>query len=491
MSRSAKETVDRPEERFGERAGAASARLSSALVLLWSGSEPERAGEVLLLRGGNRGGCIGRFDPDYDYEGNDPIPPLRQRPGVNDERPPLTTAQHVSRRQLDIAAERGGRVRATVVGKAEVQRNGGDALRDGESIVLDPGDTMAIGQDLLFLCQPRPAKLESLRFYPAPLLPEFGAADRAGIVGESPAIWQLRDRLAFVAQMSQHALVTGPTGSGKELAARAIHLLSTRAAQPIVAHSAADIPPSLVEAELFGNRPNYPNPGMPGREGLIGAADGSTLFLDELGVLPLDLQAKLLRVLDDHGSFRKLGVDEPQTSDLRLVAATNRPLDTIKHDVLARLKHVIPIPPLEDRREDIPLLLHRLIARMREKESDAKVVARFVDPRSGLPRLSIALVDALVRHLYQANLRELDQLLLAAIYQSTGERIELGADLRDQLRFPEPEETADPEERSCEEVRAALEGADWNISATAAQLGWSRFQLNRKMKKCGLSREGK
>src|SRR6185369_7117992 len=121
-----------------------------------------------------------------------------------------------------------------------------------------------------------------------------------------------------------------------------------------------------VDAELFGNVKNYPNPGTPEREGLIGEADGSTLFLDEIGELPVHMQAHLLRVLDRGGEYQRLGDSRAQRADLRVVAATNRPLDALKHDFLARLTLRLEIPSLDERRDDIPLLARHLLRRAAE-----------------------------------------------------------------------------------------------------------------------------
>jgi two-component system nitrogen regulation response regulator GlnG/two-component system response regulator HydG len=162
-----------------------------------------------------------------------------------------------------------------------------------------------------------------LRFHPEAELPAFGGADADGFVGESPALWRLRDRIAFAARLSQHDLLHGPSGSGKELVARAVHRMSPRGRRRLVSHSAADIPATLIETELFGVRQDYPNPGTPARDGLVGQADRTTLFLDEMGLLPMELQGKLLRVLDD-GEYRRLGTDEALHSDLRFIALQQR-----------------------------------------------------------------------------------------------------------------------------------------------------------------------
>src|SRR5205807_1302663 len=125
-------------------------------------------------------------------------------------------------------------------------------------------------------------------------------------------------------------------GCGKELVAQGIHALSSRRARKIVSRNAATFPDTLVDAELFGNAPNYPNQGMPERAGLIGEADGSTLFLDELGELPEALQTRLLRVLDS-GEYQRLGDSRRRSASFRFVAATHRSLEKLREDVAARL----------------------------------------------------------------------------------------------------------------------------------------------------------
>src|SRR4029077_9274313 len=126
-------------------------------------------------------------------------------------------------------------------------------------------------------------------------------------------------------------VIAGQSGSGKELVAQAIHALSGRADRRLVSRSAATLPEALIDAELFGNAKNYPNPGMVERSGLIGEAHGSTLFLDELGELPHAAQAHLLRVLDG-GEYQRLGEAQARVSDFRLVVATNRILSSLKPD---------------------------------------------------------------------------------------------------------------------------------------------------------------
>src|SRR5262249_46286359 len=151
----------------------------------------------------------------------------------------------------------------------------------------------------------------------------FGRADADGFVGESPAAWDLRDRLAFIGPQAGHVLLVGESGVGKELAARALHARSRRSRRPLVSRNAATLPEALIDAELFGHARDYPNAGMPERAGLVGEADGGTLFLDEIGELPEARQAHLLRLLDG-GEYQRLGDPRVRRADVRFIAATNR-----------------------------------------------------------------------------------------------------------------------------------------------------------------------
>ncbi|MEZ4655110.1 MAG: sigma 54-interacting transcriptional regulator [Candidatus Eisenbacteria bacterium] len=481
-----KETVERPggDSNLRRRRSPAS---QFALVLVGSRQTPQRIGEVLLLPS-RKPFVVGRFDPEALVPGEEWAIPVRQRPGATETVGPLELPDHVSRRQLRLLAERDG-VRVVVEGKAGVRVDDEMPLPAGEDTLIQPGTTISIEDELCLFLTTRPPTLPPVR---ARQVEEwsafgFGEADVNGMVGESPAIWSLRDRLAFVAGMSQHVLLVGPSGTGKEMAAAAVHRLSPRAGKALVAHSAADIPPTLLEAELFGNRADYPQAGMPPRAGLIATAHGSTLFLDELGTLPVDLQARLLRVLDEGGRFRRLGSDEPQVADFRLVTATNQPPELIKHDLRARLEHLVEIPSLNERREDIPLVAQRLLLRMSERAADRRQVERFWDRESRRFRISIELIRALVRHDYSLNVRELEQLLLASIFESESEELERTSSVESRLRLPqrsaERETTVEPAA-----IHAALDREDGNVAAAARRLGVSRFQLIRLMRKHGIVR---
>jgi two-component system nitrogen regulation response regulator GlnG/two-component system response regulator HydG len=219
--------------------------------------------------------------------------------------------------------------------------------------------------------------------------------------------------------------VAGPSGAGKALAARAIHASSARAARALVV--ATNPPPgaSLV-ADLFGNAADHPEPGAPERAGLFGEADGSTLFVAELADLSPAMRTYLVRVLEDGGQYKRVGDKRRRSIHLRLVAATARKPDDLDHDLLARIPLRLPVPGLDERREDIPLLVRCLLRRL--ADHDTSLGARFFDgwpSRSAWPRVSLALMNALLIHDYRGHVRELDALVTRAATSSDGNRLAL------------------------------------------------------------------
>jgi two-component system nitrogen regulation response regulator GlnG/two-component system response regulator HydG len=398
--------------------GAAPAEEASALVVLWSRDEPARAGEALIVPAGASAApwIFGRGEAS-PFERR--VFPAQQRPGGSG---PASAVEcpRISRAQLRLTAGAGGELLVENAGRCPLVFQG----REVEHALLRPGDVVELRHEILFLCVARPPALAELpEDYPTPLQP-FGEADAFGLVGESPVLWELRRRIAAVARGAAHVLVQGPSGSGKELVAQAIHALSARGQRPLVSRNAATIPESLVDAELFGNLKNYPNPGTPERPGLIGQADGSSLFLDEIAELPASIQAHLLRVLDQ-GEHQRLGEATARHSDFRLIAATNRPEGALKHDVFARFQAHLALPALDARPEDIPLLVTHLLRR--QAAADPSIARRFfpgADPRAH-PRVAPALVRALVQHRYTTHVRELGALLGRATLSSASKYVEL------------------------------------------------------------------
>lgn len=386
------------------------------LVVVWTRDEPLLLGAVLLAAQDSGTWTFGRGEPRGN---NRRLALVREAPGVATFAG-LVRCPRVSRAQLRIVASAGGGLLIENIGSCPMVHAGRETTR----AMVVPGDTVALRNELLFLCVLRsPMPAPSLG--PLALLPHaFGEPDAFGLVGESPEIWALRQRIAAVARQPHHVLILGESGSGKELVARAIHARSSRSARPIVSRNAATIPESLADAELFGNVRNYPNPGMPERPGLVGEAHESTLFLDEFAELPRSIQAHLLRVMDE-GEYQRLGESRPRRSDLRILAATNRPETDLKHDVLARLKLRITVPDLNSRREDIPFLAAHLLRQHAAR--DPWIAERFF--RDGIPKgvplISPVLMEALIRREYTTHVRELDALLLRACLEAQGRYLDL------------------------------------------------------------------
>ena len=228
----------------------------------------------------------------------------------------------------------------------------------------------------------------------------------AALVGSSAAMVALHDLIRKVAPSPAPVLITGESGSGKELVARALHGSSPRASRPFVAMSCNALAEDRLQSELFGHtRGAFPGGTTP-RRGLFVEADGGTLFLDEISDMPAELQAKLLRVLDD-GEVRAVGSDTLRRVDVRIVAATNQPLEKhvesgrFRSDLFFRLNVVrIPVPPLRERREDIPELVERFLARARARNAAAR--AR---------RFSAEALNRLQAHSWPGNVRELENLV--------------------------------------------------------------------------------
>ncbi len=476
MSSRRSQTIDEPRRARTPRE--AEERL--ALVVVHA-AEPELVGSVALIR--DPVSVLGRGEA-APADGAPRLVPLRQRPGDNASAG-VFASKFLSHVQLHIE-QRAGSLVVENVGRCTLRTSRGD---DVDRLEVEPGGAFSLGEQLLFLVTRRPERLASLRTLRADALPPFGAVDTMGIVGESRAIWELRDVVAFLGLRAAHVLVLGPSGSGKEVVAQAIHRSSMRAPKRIVSRNAATIPATLADAEFFGNAASYPNAGMPERPGLIGEADGSTLFLDEIGELPEDVQTKLLRLLDGAGEYQRLGDARRRTSSFRLIGATNRPLEALRHDVAARFKLRVSLPGLAERREDIPLLVRHLLTLIAADDPD--VGAQFFDGwdgRTGTPRITLALVRALVLQEYQTHVRELENLLWISIGSSRGNELDVTAEVEERLTSTLAHTT--PRELSAEEVKAALERAGGSREKAWRELGLaSRHVLKRLMKKHGLDQD--
>jgi DNA-binding NtrC family response regulator len=441
-------------------------RSQSALVLVvaWCGDEPWRVGEVLLVPASSRGRPIwfGRGPSSPDRPQKSPLGQLR--PGQWLPSPPLGSPA-ISRYQLSVEALGPGRLLVRNTGRCPLVVD--DIAAD--SAEIGPGARVQLGRQLLFVCATR--TLEPSSDQPAQADFPFGAPDAHGIVGESAAAWELRRQIALTAARPGHVLVSGPSGSGKELVAQAIHALSPRAGRRMVARNAATLPATLIDAELFGNARNYPNPGMPERPGLIGEAHRSTLMLDEFAELPHEAQAHLLRVLDA-GEYHRLGESQSRRSSFRLLAATNRDVGVLKHDVLARFQFHVAVPVLGSRRDDIPLLAHHLV---RTQPELAELTGD-----GGQPRIPLRVMGQVLRHQYRTGVRELRTLL----WQSSGGGEPTTTPTRAPRSEPSPASAGGP---TADQVRRCLDENNGALEPTWRALGLkNRFALLRLVKRYDL-----
>jgi DNA-binding NtrC family response regulator len=304
-----------------------------------------------------------------------------------------------------------------------------------------------------------------------------------GIVAQSERMQRVLDEARRVARVDSTVLITGESGVGKEALARLIHDESARSARPFVAINCAAVPESLIESELFGHVRGAFTGATQDRIGLFESANGGTLLLDEVGDLPLAMQVKLLRVLQER-EFRRVGENRTRKVDVRVLAATHRDLAgdvagaRFRQDLYYRLRVIeIRIPPLRERRDDILPIARRLLADM---------VTRMKLPVSGF---TPAAADLLLRWSWPGNVRELQNVVERAIVLARGTRVEVD-DLPDEIRAsgPAPGSASGATTlRTLEDVErahllAVLESVNGNRTKAASILGIGTATLFRKLK---------
>ncbi len=305
------------------------------------------------------------------------------------------------------------------------------------------------------------------------------------LLGESEPINNIRNQIDKLSQTESTVLITGETGTGKELVARHIHKLSARKDKPFVVVNCAAIPKELFESELFGHEKGAFTGALKRKIGKFELADGGTIFLDEIGELENSVQAKLLRVLQEK-RFERVGGDENLSVDVRVIAATNKDLEDqtekgeFRSDLYFRLNVTrIQIPPLRERRQDIPLLAKEFI---RKKSEELK---------KGVKVISQGAIDVLISYDWPGNVRELENLIENAIIYSENDT--LSKDLFPSLltnfsTFTNYEAAKqDALERFQREyVSAILRLANGNITQAAERMGISRQGLQKMIKNLGI-----
>jgi formate hydrogenlyase transcriptional activator len=320
----------------------------------------------------------------------------------------------------------------------------------------------------------------------------------AQIIGNSASLRRVLKNVETVAPTDSTVLIYGETGTGKELIARAIHDLSPRRSKPFVKLNCAAIPTGLLESELFGHEKGAFTGAIAQRIGRFEVADGGTIFLDEIGEIPLELQTKLLRVLQER-EFERLGSSRTLRTDARLIAATNRDLEVMvaeqkfRSDLFFRL-NVFPVhvPALRDRHGDIPLLVRHFTQQFSRRMKKV------------METIPSAAMDALSRYHWPGNIRELQNVIERAVIISAGPALSI--DVSD-LKFPKaspPEETAPApnsttngalhhllQETERQQVLQALKQCNWVVAGpngAAALLGINRSTLQVRIHKLGISR---
>ena len=305
----------------------------------------------------------------------------------------------------------------------------------------------------------------------------------ADIVTNDPQMQHIFEILPTIAASESCVLVHGETGTGKNLIAKAVHILSTRRKGPLVIVNCGALPETLLESEIFGYKAGAFTGAVRDRKGRIAAAEGGTIFLDEIGDMPLSMQVKLLRFLQDH-VYERLGDDRTIRADVRVVTATNRNLLQLveerkfRRDLYYRINVLsIELPPLRERRSDIPLLAQAFLDRHSQQRGKQ------------LAGISGDALMALKDHDYPGNVRELENIIEHAFVLCPGPEIEV-EHLPQNLVTRRRSSTATPAtefaELEARFLREALERNGWNRQRTADELGIHKTTLLRRVRRLGL-----
>jgi len=309
----------------------------------------------------------------------------------------------------------------------------------------------------------------------------LSAQGRPEFIASAPSMLPVLDTITCIAPSDANVFVTGEHGTGKEVVARTIHALSLRASRPFVAVNTGGLAEGIFESEIFGHVKGAFTDARTDRIGRFELADGGTIFLDEIGNVPLRQQAKLLRVIES-GEVERVGSSRGKRVDVRVISATNADLQAastkgeFREDLLFRLNTVeIHLPPLRDRREDIPALGAHFLA---QYASRYRRQVHAMDPTA---------LQLLVQHSWPGNVRELDHTMERAVLMCRGDQIQ-PSDLGLALQRAAPQNLEELSLEAVESIliRKALQRFKGNVSQAAEALGLSRGALYRRMEKYGL-----
>ncbi len=315
---------------------------------------------------------------------------------------------------------------------------------------------------------------------------EIDRSHRAqGLIGQSTVLKKVLHQATRVASTDATVLILGETGTGKELIARTVHAESTRADRPLVKVNCAALPETLIESELFGHEKGAFTGATTRRDGRFALADGGTIFLDEVGEMPLALQPKLLRVLQE-GEFERVGSAHTEQVDVRVIAATNRDLagqvreGTFREDLYYRL-NVVPLrmPPLRERAGDVPLLVDYVLG---------QAAVRFGRP---VPSVPAEVMDAFVQYAWPGNVRELINVVERAVILSDGAELQLDEPLGRSRASLSAEDAVLLEDVERSHIVRVLHATRWQVrgrGGAAEKLGLHPSTLRSRMKKLGIER---
>ncbi|WP_111643328.1 sigma-54-dependent transcriptional regulator [Marinimicrobium alkaliphilum] len=326
------------------------------------------------------------------------------------------------------------------------------------------------------------------------------ASDNPLIIGNAPAIESLNQSIRKLARSQAPVYISGESGSGKELVARSIHQFGPRAHKPFVAVNCGAIPRELMESEFFGHKKGSFTGAHQDKAGLFQQAEGGTLFFDEVADLPLDMQVKLLRAIQEK-AIRPIGAQEEIRTDVRVLCATHKALEKevdagrFRQDLFYRLNVIqINVPPLRDRQDDIPMLARHLLERL----------ASGINVPS--PTLSTRALEVLAQYHFPGNVRELENILERAFTLCDSQEID-EADLHINTRQMTPLQPSEPASQSAEHWRnyaslddyladierdilcKTLDQTQWNKTMAAKELGISFRSLRYRLQKLGLDQE--
>jgi DNA-binding NtrC family response regulator len=349
-----------------------------------------------------------------------------------------------------------------------------DAMKHGATeYLLKPFDPEEIGMLIEKIVAQQAREKENLY-----LREEVRARTRfESMIGQSPAMQEIFDLINDVAPMDSTVLITGETGTGKGLAAKAIHTCSQRSQGPFVAVNCGAIPEHLMESELFGHQKGAFTDARETKKGRLELANGGTLFLDEIGEIGMRMQIDLLRVLEDR-VFYRVGGTQPLEADFRVIAATNRDLKkaiedgVFREDLFYRLNVIaFAMPPLRNRKEDIPLLCDHFLRRYSQETNKP------------IRKTTREAMDEMMVYDWPGNIRELENAIERAVVVGKGTQLSL-----EDLPIICSPEKAKPQDHSLKEIekhhiRQVLAENQWNISVCAKILGIDRSTLYSKIKR--------